>query len=97
MAISLVTIGNDGALITGGNNQASNAFNLLGGMYGLACAATFSSTNVTLQVQGPDGSTWITIQTFSANGYAAIDLPPGSYRANGTSTAYNLAVQRIKL
>jgi hypothetical protein len=56
------------------------AFALSGGRYGiLVQGATFGT--ITLQKLSPDNSTYITVQTaFSANGYAAVDLPYGTYK-----------------
>lgn len=65
------------------------AFTLRGGQYGVTVHATFSSGTVTLQRQAADGSTWVTCLTaFSADGYATVNLPSGSYRlAVATATA----------
>ena len=53
---------------------------LLGGLYGLAVIGT-SFGSVTLQILGPDGSTYLTAATaITANGTALADLPPGTYR-----------------
>lgn len=99
MAIALTTFGNDGALVTGLNNQASAGFNLLGGIYSFSAVGTFSSTNVVLQQLGPDGSTYVNCFTpLTANGVQApLYLPPGQYQFNGTSTSCNAAVQKVRI
>ena len=56
------------------------AFSLLGGLYGVTFKASTYGT-VTLQRLADDATTWVTALTaFSADGYASINLPPGSYR-----------------
>jgi hypothetical protein len=54
-------------------------FNLLGGKYGVTVeATTFGTGGVALQILGPDGATYLNaLAAFTANGYAAVDLPPG--------------------
>jgi hypothetical protein len=56
-------------------------FHLLQGRYVAQCVASTYGT-VTLEVQGPDGTTFLTALTaFSANGIsAATDLPDGTYK-----------------
>lgn len=66
------------------------AFTLTGGKFGV-CVIGSSFGTVTLQALAGDGSTWVTALTaFSANGYAAVDLPPGQYRfaVSGTTGVY---------
>ena len=54
-------------------------FYLVGGRYAVAVIASTYGT-VTLQIQGPDGSTMLTaLAAFTANGVAVVDLPPGQY------------------
>lgn len=96
MSFTQTNVGNDGVLVTGMNNQSSNPFNLQGGKYGVVAAGTFSTTNAVLQKVGPDGSTLVAVQTFTANGYAALYLPPGQYQISGTSTSFAMSVQKIK-
>lgn len=97
MAIAL-TVQTDGALVTGLNNQSSNSFVLAGGLYSFDAVGTFSSTNVGLQQLGADGFTYLNSFTpLTANGVQSpLYLPPATYRFNGTSTAANAAIQRIK-
>lgn len=57
------------------------AFTITGG--GLFAVSVKASTygTVTLQVLGPDDTTWLTALTaFSADGYATAYLAPGQYR-----------------
>lgn len=73
--------GRDGATFS--NISASTApFQLAGGKYGVIVTANFAAYGgqVTLQGIGPDGVTPITaLASFSANGYATVDLSPGLY------------------
>jgi hypothetical protein len=65
-------------------------FSLLGGKYGVTVSGTFGGGSVALQTLGPDGSTYVTntAASFTANGYAAVDLPPGKVQlAIATATA----------
>ena len=68
-------------------------FTLRGGQYGVTCIGTGFGT-VTLQKQADDASTWVTALTaFSANGYASVYLPAGTYRfAVATTTAVYASV-----
>jgi len=81
-------------------NIAANTanFELKGGKYGVAAVATWGGGSAKLQMLGPDGSTFLSVATatdFTANGYAAIDLPPGIYRFTiATATAIYAAVVR---
>jgi hypothetical protein len=61
-------------------NASSASFMLRGGKYGMTCKASTYGT-VTLQVQANDGTTWLTALTaFAADGYATVDLPPGTFK-----------------
>jgi hypothetical protein len=65
-------------------------FNLRGGSYGISAhSATWSAGSVTLQRLAPDGLTYVTVLTaFSADGYASVNLPAGTYQlAIATATA----------
>lgn len=56
-------------------------FTLHGGAYAVKVLATFGGGSVTLQVLADDGSTYVTCLTaFSANGYATVNLPSGTYQ-----------------
>ena len=61
-----------------GASATQGPFGLLGGKYGVTCSATFSGGNVALQILGPDGSTFVTATSFTANGFATVDLPAGN-------------------
>ena len=57
------------------------AFILRGGLYGITAKATWGGGSVTLQRLAGDGSTYVTCLTaLSADGYATVSLPPGSYK-----------------
>ena len=56
-------------------------FRLLGGRYAFGASATWGGGSLTLQVQMPDGSTYVAaLPAFTADSVAAVDLPPGTYR-----------------
>lgn len=64
-------------------------FTLLGGRYAVAVNATWGGGSATLQVQMPDGSTYVTILTaFTVDGAAIVDLPAATYKMTvATATA----------
>ena len=72
-------------------------FALRGGKYAFAVIATFGGGSVTLQVLGPDNSTWLTAMTaVTVAGTANADLPVGQYRVLvATATAVFASLQRI--
>jgi hypothetical protein len=72
-------------------------FTLRGGSYGVSAIATFSGGSVTLQRLADDGSTFVTCLTaFSANGYASVNLPAGTYQlAIATASAVYASVVGI--
>ena len=97
MAFTQTNYGNDGALVQNLNNQASNPFQLQGGLYGIDCVGTFSSTNAGLNKLGADGSTYVqAITPFTANGYVTANLPPGLYEFTGTSTSFSMSISKIR-
>jgi hypothetical protein len=56
------------------------AFQLAGGKYGVTCKASTYGT-VTIQVLAADNTTYLTaLAAFSADGYASVDLPNGTYK-----------------
>jgi len=57
------------------------AFELRGGKYAITAKATGAGT-MGLQMQGPDGSTFLAVHTaFAAvTGFIVIDIPPGQYK-----------------
>jgi len=57
------------------------AFDLPSGQYGVLVSATWGGGSATLQKLSPDGTTYVTCLTaFSANGYATVNLPAGTYK-----------------
>lgn len=61
-------------------SSTTAAFSLSGGKYQLAVIGSTFGT-VTLQVLGPDGTTYLTAATaFAANGAVAVDLAAGTYK-----------------
>lgn len=57
------------------------AFLLKGGLYGVTLIATWGGGSVTLQRLAGSGSTYIdALTSFTANGYATVSVPPGTYR-----------------
>ncbi len=75
------------------------AFTLDGGKYGVDVGATFGGGSVKLQKQLADGSTYVSVSSatdFTAAGYAAVDLPTGSYRLTiATASAVYANIRRI--
>lgn len=54
----------------------------IGGRFLGDAMGTWGGGNVQLQRLGPDGSTWLNYgAAITANGAAAVELAPGSYRA----------------
>jgi histidinol dehydrogenase len=53
---------------------------LLGGKYGVSCVVTGTAGTVSLQILGPDGSTFVNAASFTANGTATVDLRAGKYQ-----------------
>jgi hypothetical protein len=72
-------------------------FPLTGGRYGITVIATFGGGSVTLERLAGDGATWVTAATaITANGFAAVELPRGSYRFTvATATAVYVGIERI--
>jgi hypothetical protein len=63
-------------------------FALRGGLYGLTVMATWGGGSVTLQRLAKDGSTYVTALTaFTANGYATVQLPSGTYKLTVASVS----------
>lgn len=72
-------------------------FVLRGGQYGVMVNATFGGGSVTLKRKSLDGSTYVQVLApFSANGYATVNLPNGTYQLTiATATAVNAEVLSI--
>lgn len=65
------------------NNIAAtpDTFRLMAGAFGLTLhATTWGSAD--LQKMLPDGATYVTVATLTADGYQEIHLPAGEYRLN---------------
>lgn len=78
-------------------SATSGQLNLTGGKYGLTASATWGGGNAVLQRLSQDGSTYVPVHTqFTANGFVAVDLPPGIYRvAVTTATAVYFEIVKI--
>ena len=70
----------DKAIVT--NSSATEGpFPLLAGEYAMtAIAGAWNSGSVKLQRLAADGSTWVDVQSFSANGFAVFVIPGGVYQ-----------------
>lgn len=54
---------------------------LLAGEYGMTVhAGAWGGGSVKLQRQAADGATWIDIQAFTADGFAVVTIPGGTYQ-----------------
>jgi hypothetical protein len=75
------------------------AFQLQGGKYGVDAVATWGGGSAKLQRLAADGTTYLSVSSttdFTANGFAAVDLPAGSYRFTiATASAAYLNVVRV--
>jgi hypothetical protein len=82
----------DGFLVQGAS-ATQGPFSLLGGKYGVSCVVTGTAGTITLQILGPDGSTFVTAASFTASGFATVDLPAGKYQvAIATATGVYVSV-----
>lgn len=74
-----------GLIING--TSTSQALSYVGGRTAVVASATTFAGSTSLQVLGLDGSSWISVASFSNNVVLPLDLPAGYYRAliNGTS------------
>lgn len=72
-------------------------FTLRGGCYGVMVKATWGGGSVTLQRLSLDGTTYVTVLTaFSADGYAPVNLPGGTYRfLVATATAIYVEIESV--
>jgi hypothetical protein len=73
------------------------AFVLNGGLYAVTAKATWGGGSVTLQRLAADATTYVTCLTaFSADGYATVSLPPGTYKFTvATATAIYVDIMAI--
>lgn len=72
-------------------------FTLRGGQYAVTVHATWNAGSATLQRLAPDGATFVTCLTaFSADGYATVNLPSGTYKLLiATATALSADIVAI--
>ncbi len=69
----------DGFTISNGG-AATSKFPLHGGQYGLIAVATWGGGNLAFNMLAPDGVTYVPVlPAITANAYATIYLPRGSY------------------
>ncbi len=74
----------DGISWTGAaNDQSIGPFQLLGGKYFLSSSSSGGTNSVTVELLGPDGSTYIPCGAAQTNTYGTYDLPPGTYKIIG--------------
>lgn len=73
------------------------AFKFVGGAYGMTVhAGTWGGGSVALNRQACDGATWVPIQSFTADGFASLNLPEGAYQvAVTTATGVYVDVSSI--
>lgn len=78
-------------------SATTNSFRLVGGAYGMTVhAGTWGGGSVTLQRLACDNSTYISVQSFTADGFASLNLPDGTYQfAIATATGVYVDVAPI--
>lgn len=84
------------------SGAATLGFSLvIGGLYQVSAHATWGGGNADLQILLPDGVTYLSMGSatkLTADGFATIYLPPGTYQVViTTSTAVYWAIARIPL
>lgn len=80
-----VTIPRGDAFTASNISATTAAFTLVSAQYGIDVIGTSFGT-VTLQKLAGDGSTYVTVSTYSANAYETQNLPTGTYRFGVTTT-----------
>lgn len=91
----------DGKIISNAAAAAAQAdtFKLNGGLYAVSAKGTWGGGSAKLQILLGDASTYVSVASgtdFTADGYATVSLPPGSYRFTcATASALYLNVVRI--
>ena len=76
---STITDSKDGIIATGYIAGAEiGPFTLLGGKYAIQTLDT-GTVAVALYTLGPDGATWVVVDSFTTDMYDVFDLPPGTY------------------
>lgn len=90
-----------GVVLTSNNSTsaATSAVDWPGGRAVLVLMATTFPATCALQMLGPDGSTWISINgtAYSANQVTAYDLPAGQYRMNLSGTISKLYASLVSV
>ena len=80
-------------------NDTTAAFMLRGGLYGVDVVANFGGGSVKLQRVAADGSSLVSVSSstdFTADGYATVNLPPGSYKLTiATASGVYANIRRI--
>lgn len=61
-------------------SATTSVFTVEGGMYGIDVTATWGGGTVKLQKLAADGTTYITVSTYSADTYENQTLAPGTYK-----------------
>ena len=88
-------------LLTNASATGSGVFATMGGRYVFRIDGTFSGATCTLQMLSPDGSSWLTLQAFTAEGTATVEVPQGgTYRvlvASGPPSAMYADMVRVPL
>ena len=77
MASKAISLVSNGAVVA---PSPTSGLPWTGGKTSLVVMATTYPTTCRLELLGKDGATWIAIQTVTANGITALDLPAGTYR-----------------
>ena len=91
-----ILFNNDGITATG-QSATVTGVNLLGGRYAFGVNATWGGGSVQLEVLMPDATTYIAAApSFTADGTAVYDLPPGTYElVITTATAVQFFLVRV--
>lgn len=58
----------------------TSAFDLRGGHYGFTIKATWGGGTVKIQRLAADGSSYVDVKSYTADGYDALSLPIGTYK-----------------
>jgi hypothetical protein len=61
-------------------SATQSTFFMASGQYGIDAVATWGGGTVVLQKLAGDASTYVTVQSFSANGFEIVTVPAGTYR-----------------
>lgn len=84
----------DGFSFAGLTASSAGPFTVLGGKYGFTAVDT-GTIDATLQLLGPDGSTWLAL-TSAGTANATLDLPAGTVQVTlGTGTSLSASLARI--